>query len=219
MTAQDAKLRVLIADDSQVTRFGIRTVLERAGLEVCGEAADGAAAIELAVAEHPDVCLLDVNMPNGGGIFAVREIIQQVPGAQILMLTSSDAGEDVYSALQHGATGYVLKDEAMDEITDAVRAAAAGEGVMSKRIVRGLMSETAVRERRAGAAGGRGELLTDGEWDVLELLALGRSEHDVALRVGIEEDKVDRVAEMGRRKLGCEDRHAAYEVIRRIRGI
>jgi DNA-binding NarL/FixJ family response regulator len=219
VNAGDPKVRVLIADDSAVTRFGVRTVLERAGFEVCGEAADAAAAVALAIDETPDVCVLDMMMPAGGGIRAVREISRALPGAAILMLTGSDSGEDVLTALQQGASGYVLKDEAMDAIADAVRGVAAGERPMSKRVVRGLMSEAVVRERREAAADGRGARLTDREWDVLDLLAAGWTVPDAALRLGLDRGDVERTAERAREKLQVADRHAAFEVVRRLRGL
>lgn len=208
---------MLIADDSAVTRFGIRSVLENAGFEVCAMAADSPSAVELAVKECPDVCVLDVMMPQGGGIRAAREISQQLPETAILMLSSSEAGEDVSSALREGAWGYVLKDADLHALTDAVRSAAGGERPFSKRAVRELMHEEVVHRLRAAAADGRGASLTDGEWDVLDLLARGLSTESAALRLGVGEARVRRDAAQAVRKLGVEDQDAALELVRRIR--
>ena len=208
---------MLIADDSAVTRFGIRTMLENAGFEVCAMAADSPSAVELAVQERPDVCVLDVMMPQGGGIRAAREISRHLPDTAILMLSSSDAGEDVSSALREGAWGYVLKDADLHALTDAVRSAAGGERPFSKRAVRELMHEEVVHRLRAAAADGRGASLTDGEWDVLDLLARGLSTESAALRLGVGEARVRRDAAQAVRKLGVEDQDAALELVRRIR--
>jgi DNA-binding NarL/FixJ family response regulator len=212
--AEATGLRVLVADDSEVTRFGIKTALEQAGFRICAEAADAALAVELAVRERPDVCLLDVVMPKGGGIRAVREISEHVPETAILMLTGSEAGEDVRDALQLGAAGYILKDEKLSDIANAVRSAAAGERPMSKRAVGDLISATRTRRRHDLAASRGGEPLTDREWEVLELLAGGRSEEEVALRLGVETPTVWREAEQARHKLGAEDVPAAIAMVR-----
>ncbi|MGA2924808.1 MAG: response regulator transcription factor [Solirubrobacteraceae bacterium] len=214
MAPEGSKVRVLIADDSAVTRFGIRTALEHAGFEVCAEAADGDAAVQLATAQQPDVCVLDVMMPKGGGIRAVREIARDVPSTKILMLTGSEAGEDVRDALRQGASGYVYKDEDLAAITDAVRKTVAGETPMSTRAVRDLLNEERVGLRRMGLANGRGSLLSDREWQVLELLAGGRSDDEVALRLGIEPDAVAGDLSRACDTLEVPDRRAALELVR-----
>jgi DNA-binding NarL/FixJ family response regulator len=132
-------LRVLIADDSAVTRFGVKAALQQAGIDVCAEAADGEAAVELAVSERPDVCLLDMKMPKGGGLHAVREIGRALPGTPIVMLTASESGTDVLEALREGAWGYILKDEDLTAITEAVKSAAAGDNPISKRAMRDML--------------------------------------------------------------------------------
>jgi len=210
-------VRVLIADDSAVTLFGVRAALERAGFEVCAEAADCRSAVERAIEERPDVCVLDVMMPRGGGIRAAREISQHLPGTAILMLSSSGAGEDVLSALREGAWGYILKDAQLHALADAVRSAADGERPFSKRAVRELMNEEVVHVRRAGAAEGRGAALSDGEWEVLDLLARRLSTKSVALRLGVGEAEVRAQAAKAVRKLEVDDREAALELVRRMR--
>lgn len=131
--------RVLIADDSAVTRFGVRMALEQGGVDVCAEAADAEAAVELALSEHPDVCLLDLKMPKGGGVRSAREIAKTMPATPIVMLTASESGADLLEALRSGAWGYILKDEDLTAIIRAVKAAAAGERPISKRAMRDLL--------------------------------------------------------------------------------
>ena len=208
---------MLIADDSEVTRFGIRAALEQEGFEICAEAADAKAAVELAISERPDICILDVVMPEGGGIRAVREIATELPEAKMVMLTGSEAGEDVRDALRLGATAYVLKDENLRQVTKAVREVVRGERPMSKRAVGDLLEQERLRARRSELADGRGALLTDREWEVLELLAGGRSEDEVGLRLGLETGTISLEATEAERKLGVPSRQAALELVRGLR--
>jgi DNA-binding NarL/FixJ family response regulator len=143
--AAERRPKVLIADDSAVTRFGVRMALEQAGVDVCAEAADAEAAVELALSERPDVCLLDLKMPKGGGVRSAREIAKAMPGTPIVMLTASESGADLLDALRGGAWGYILKDDDLTAIIGAVKAAAAGERPISKRAMRDLL-------RRGGGA-------------------------------------------------------------------
>jgi DNA-binding NarL/FixJ family response regulator len=146
--SKQRRTRVLIADDSAVTRFGVRTALEQAGIEVCAEAADSEAAVQQAICERPDVCLLDMKMPKGGGVGAVREITRALPGTPIVMLTASESGGDLLAALREGAWGYILKDEDLTAITRAVQSAAAGERPISKRAMRDLLRGGATTDPR-----------------------------------------------------------------------
>lgn len=186
-------------------------------MTVCAEAADARAAAEVAVSERPDVCVLDVMMPEGGGIRAVRDISRSLPDVPILMLSASRAGEDVMEAMREGASGYVLKGTALDKLAAAVRAAAAGKGSMSRLAGGELMDQARLHERRTLLADGRGASLSDREWELLELLAGGHSEHDVALRLDIEESAVQRGVAGAVRKLGVPDREAALALIRELR--
>lgn len=216
MEGERRRLRVLIADDSAVTRYAVRAALENADMIVCAEAGDARAAAELAVSERPDVCVLDVMMPEGGGIRAVRDISRDLPDLPILMLSASRAGEDVMDAMHQGASGYVFKGTGFDRLAEAVRAAGAGESPMSRRAVRELIDQARLRDRRAALADGRGASLTDREWESLELLAGGRSEREVALRLGIDETAVGRDLAEAVRKLGAADRDGALTMIRSL---
>ncbi len=216
MEAEDRRLRVLIADDSAVTRYAVRAALEHADMIVCAEAGDARAAAELAVSERPDVCVLDVMMPEGGGIRALRDISRDLPDVPILMLSASRAGEDVMDAMHEGASSYVLKGSGFDRLAEAVRAAGAGQSPMSRRAVGELIDQARLRDRRGALADGRGASLTDREWELLELLAGGRSERDAALRLGIDETAVGREVAEAVRKLGVPDRDGALAVIRSL---
>jgi two-component system nitrate/nitrite response regulator NarL len=127
MTAGTDPLRVLIADDHVPTRAGVRMVLEHEGFEVCAEAANAEAAVEAAVREHPDVCLLDIHMP-GSGITAAAEISAALPDTTVVMLTVSSEQQDVSASIQAGAHGYLLKDMDPGRMPDALREVLRGDG-------------------------------------------------------------------------------------------
>jgi DNA-binding NarL/FixJ family response regulator len=118
-------IRVLIADDHPPTRAGVRIALERGGLEVCAEVATAADAIRAALAERPDVCLVDLGMP-GNGFRAVSGIAQRLPNTPVLVLTVSRSADDLFDALRAGAAGYLLKDMDPDDLVPAVRGVPAG---------------------------------------------------------------------------------------------
>src|SRR5918999_5876380 len=123
---QGRRPRTLIADDHVPTRARVRVILEQSGFEVCAEAGNARAAVEAAVRERPDICLLDVNMP-GGGIAAAAEIRARLPETLVVMLTVSSDEKDISESLRAGATGYLLKDMDFAQIPATLRAALAGE--------------------------------------------------------------------------------------------
>ena len=132
MTAT-ATPRVLIADDHAPTRAGVRMALERDGIEVCAEVKNATEAVEAALRERPDLCLLDVHMP-GGGPSAASKITSNLPGTMVVMLTVSRDNADVLESLRRGAVGYLLKDMNPASLPVAVRAALGGEGVLPRAL-------------------------------------------------------------------------------------
>jgi DNA-binding NarL/FixJ family response regulator len=128
-------LRTLIADDNVRARARVREMLEGAGLQVCAEAGNARAAVEAALRERPDVCLLDVHMP-GGGIAAAAEISARLPGTAVVMLTVSSEEKDVSESLRAGARGYLLKDMDLARIPETLRAVLAGEVALPRRFER-----------------------------------------------------------------------------------
>ena len=131
--------RVLLADDQELVRTGFRLILELAGLEVVGEAADGAAAVELARRTEPDVVLMDIRMPGMDGIEATRRIGQAGLRAKVLALTTFDLDQHVYDALQAGASGFLLKDVDRERLVAAVRTVAAGDELLAPPVLRRLV--------------------------------------------------------------------------------
>jgi len=125
VSARGTGRRVLLADDHVVARAGIRTDLDRSGYRICAEASDAEGAVEAALRELPDVCLLDVRMP-GDGLEAAREIIRQLPEMRVVMLSVSHDVDDIARAIEAGAAGYVYKDSDTAVLTEAIEAVAVG---------------------------------------------------------------------------------------------
>lgn len=127
---------VLIVDDQELVRAGFRLILERAGLEVVGEAADGEEAVRLAPRVRPDVVLMDIRMPKLDGVAATRQILTgDGPHPKVLVLTTFDLDEYVWSAVRAGASGFLLKDVAPDDLVHAVRVVARGESMLTPALI------------------------------------------------------------------------------------
>ncbi|MEU9383014.1 response regulator transcription factor [Streptomyces sp. NPDC048279] len=203
MTA-DPPISLLIVDDHPVVRDGLRGMFTSApGFTVLDEAPDGVAAVALARALDPDVILMDLRMPGGGGVDAIRELTRQGTRARILVLTTYDTDSDTLPAIEAGATGYLLKDAPREELFTAVRAAAQGRTVLSPAVASRLV--TAVRT--PGAPGN--EPLSAREREVLALVARGTSNREVARELFISEATVKTHLTHLYTKLGVNDRAAA----------
>lgn len=176
----DSPIRIVVADDHPVVRGGLVSLLRTIpGLDVVGEAADGQTAVRLANEQHPDVVLMDVRMPGMDGVEATRQIREQTPAIRVLMLTMYDDDATVFTAMKAGAQGYLLKESEQDDIVRAVHAVVAGEAIFGPGVaarVLGYFTEPP----QAVAAEYPFPELTDRERQVLELLAQGRSNADIA---------------------------------------
>ena len=179
-TSAMAAIRILIADDHAIMRRGLRILLEHEpGLEVIAEACDGREAVALARRERPHVAVLDIAMPNLNGIEAARQIAEILPDTQIVILTVQADEAYLLSALKAGARGYVLKSSAESEVVDAVRAVTSGKAFFSPKVSRILADDYTrylQREQTADAY----ELLTSREREILQLLAEGATNKDIA---------------------------------------
>ncbi|HEY3978308.1 MAG TPA: response regulator transcription factor [Streptosporangiaceae bacterium] len=175
-------VHVLIADDQQLVRAGFRLILERQpGIEIAGEASDGAGAIAAAERLHPDVVLMDIRMPGIDGIQATRRILSRTTrhDVKILILTTFDLDEYVYDALKAGASGFLLKDTPPEQLTTAVRSVASGDTLLSPSITRRLIA-TFTTARAPGEADAVLSRLSPREAAVFHLLARGLSNSEIA---------------------------------------
>ena len=181
---------MLVVDDQELFRRGLTMLLAvEPGLEVVGEAGDGAEGVTLAESAAPDVILLDVRMPKKSGIEACLAIKESVPSAKIIMLTVSDEEADLYEAVKSGASGYLLKDSSIEEVAQAIRVVADGQSLISPSMAIKLIDEfkqMSRPERETGPA----LRLTERELDVLRLVAQGHSNTEIAARLFISENTV-----------------------------
>jgi DNA-binding NarL/FixJ family response regulator len=194
-------IRLLIVDDHPVVRGGLRGMLAGdPGFEVVGEAGNGADAITRATALQADVVLMDLRMPEMGGVEAIRRLRQSAPTVRVLVLTTYDTDDDVLPAIEAGAIGYLLKDAPREELTRAVRAAFQGDAVLSPSVARRLLGQ--VRQPTQDA-------LSERELDVLRLIAGGASNREAAAKLFISESTVKTHLLHIYEKLGVRDRAAA----------
>jgi DNA-binding NarL/FixJ family response regulator len=207
--------RILIADDHAPTRAGVRMALEREGFEICAEVTNASEAVEAALREKPDVCLLDVHMP-GGGPSAASKITSSLPSTIVLMLTVSRENEDVLESLRRGAIGYLLKEMNPASLPVAVRAALSGEGVIPRALAAALIDELRHRPGSRRVAGQQREhpSLSAREWEILELLAEGASTAEMADRLFLSRVTVRRHISSILGKLGVSSREDAVRLVR-----
>ena len=187
---EQAKIRVLVVDDQELFRRGLTMVIGALdGIELVGEAGDGATALELAVRTDPDVVLLDVRMPGHSGIETCSQLKAVMPSVRIVMLTASDEESDLYDAVKNGASGYLLKDSSIDEVAHAVRLVADGQSLISPAMAVKLLDEfkQLTRNERSAVVAPR---LTDRELQVLRLVARGKSNKEIAKDLFISENTV-----------------------------
>ncbi|MGW7816948.1 response regulator [Streptomyces puniciscabiei] len=211
MTSGAGPIRVLIADDQQMVRQGFSVLLgAQPGIEVIGQAVDGLDAIAQTAELAPDVVLMDIRMPELGGIEATRRITAEHPAIKVLVLTTFDLDEYVYEALRAGASGFLLKDASADQLAEAVRVVAAGDALLAPGITRRLIAEFSRLDgsRRAPLKQRVGDL-TERETEVLALIAQGLSNAEIAERLVVAEQTVK--THVGRIlvKLGLRDRTQA----------
>jgi NarL family two-component system response regulator LiaR len=189
MALPESKIKVLIVDDHQVVRQGLRTFLElQPDIAVLGEAGDGQAAVEMVSQLQPDVVLMDLVMPRLDGISATRQIKALGISVKVIALTSFTEDDKVFPAIQAGASSYLLKDVSPDELVEAIRAAHRGEARLHPEIVRKLMEQVA--QQRGPARQSLPHDLTGRELEVVRLVAQGRSNHEIAQSLVISEKTV-----------------------------
>ncbi len=206
-------IRVLVVDDQALVRAGFVMILEtEPGIEVVGEAEDGAVAVEMAAELDPDVVMMDIRMPGTDGLEATRMIRQHSESPpRVLMLTTFDLDDYVYEALRNGASGFLLKDTPPDELVSAIRVIAAGDALLAPSVTTRLIEEFAKRPTRPEPPDGLGEL-TERETEVLRHLARGMSNSEVAEALFVSETTVKSHISHILAKLGLRDRVQAVVV-------
>ncbi|MEV4503077.1 response regulator transcription factor [Streptomyces klenkii] len=204
----DSPVRVLLVDDQPLVRSGLRVIMaDHPDLEVVGEASTGAEAVQLVGDIRPDVVVMDIRMPGMDGIEATRLITAGPAAARVLVLTTFDEDDHVYGALRAGASGFMVKDMALDDILAAIRVVAAGDALIAPGVTRRLIAEFAGRPEAAPARSSRlVEGITEREREVLTLVGRGRSNTEIAedlfITVATAKSHVSRLLT----KLGARDR-------------
>lgn len=193
-------LRVLIADDHGVVRSGLRKLIEsEAGIEVVAEAADGERACELVAAERPDLAILDVRMPGMDGLAATRRIQADQPETAVLILSMHDEDRYLFEALKAGASGYVLKRSADEDLIEAIRAVERGEPFLTPEAQQALIHDVL-------GEGGREAELTPREEEVVKLVADAHTNKQIGELLGMAEKTAENHRSNAMRKLGMRDR-------------
>ena len=194
-------IRVAIVDDHVIVRTGLRYLIESdPELEFAGEYGGGVGAVDFVAAASPDVTLLDVRMPDKGGIEVLHEIRAADPRARVVMLTTSDVEEDVFRAIEDGALGYVMKESPIETIRAAIRSAMAGEVFMTEDVRR-------IYETRKGAKG-----LSSREAEALVLAAKGAGNREIAAAMSLSENSVKMFLKRAFYKLGATNRAEAVQL-------
>jgi DNA-binding NarL/FixJ family response regulator len=182
--------RVLVADDQTLIRTGFRLILTARGIEVVGEAADGAEAVAAARRLRPDVVLMDIRMPNMDGLEATRRILEHAPDCRVIMLTTFDLDRYVYGALSLGASGFLLKDVTPEHLAAAVRLVGTGDALLAPSITRRLVERYASQSARTPTVHVDLSALTPRETEVLSLLGRGLSNTELAAELTLSEATV-----------------------------
>jgi DNA-binding NarL/FixJ family response regulator len=205
-------IRIVLVDDEHLVRAGLRLILESEDdLEVVGEADDGAAAVEVVTATDPDVVLMDIQMPGMNGLEATRQIVGlgREESSRVLILTTFELDEYVYDALRAGASGFLLKRTPATELVNAIRVVAEGEALLAPSVTRRLIDEFARRPRGDRPPPEALDDLTAREREVLQLVAQGMSNREIAAQLFVSEGTVKTHIKRIFYKLGLRDRTQA----------
>ena len=174
------ELRVLVVDDHDLFRTGLRNLLEEEGVNVVGEAENGENAIRLAADLAPDVVIMDLNMPGAGGVETTRRLSSLAPLSRVVVLTISADDDDVMNAVMAGACGYLLKDSSIQELIAGIRAASEGESLISPQIAAKVLQRLRAQSKDVDAAETIRAELSDRELEVLKLIANGKDNAQIA---------------------------------------
>jgi len=201
------RIRVFIADDHELVRFALRTLLEAQGdIEVVGEGEDTQSVIDGCADTRPDVLLLDLRMPGDGGVEACRQVKRAAPDTAVLVLTSFDEDDEMFGVLSAGAAGYILKDTRPEHVVNAIRSVADGQSVFDASVATRIITG---RAKSSDETGGLSEPLSEREAEVLGLMAKGLTNKEIGQALWIGETTVKTHVSHILRKLGQADRTQA----------
>jgi DNA-binding NarL/FixJ family response regulator len=214
-----ARLRVMLVDDHEVVREGLRALLNRRpGMSVVAEAGTVAQAVEVALREQPDVIVMDVRLPDGTGVEACREIRSELPDTRMIMLTSYADEEAVIASILAGASAYLLKQTRGTQLADAVEAVARGESLLDPQVTMRVLDQ--VRTMNGGLGSDQQSQLTDNEVKILRLIAEGKTNKEIASEVYLSDKTVKNYVSSILSKLNLRRRsEAAAYIARRMSGI
>ncbi|MCC6630032.1 MAG: response regulator transcription factor [Chloroflexi bacterium] len=211
MDVATTPIRLIIADDHPVVREGLVAILEtQPDIDVLAEASDGVRAVELAVLHQPDVMLMDLQMPNLNGVDAIRQIKERVPATEIVVLTTYDSDEYIFKGIEAGARGYLLKGAGKNELLNAIRAASRGEALLPPVVAGKLVERFTQMAQRQTVEGD--EALTERELEVLELMAQGARNKEIAHDLSITERTAKAHVSSILGKLAASDRTEAVTI-------
>lgn len=202
-------IRVLLADDQDLVRMGLRALLDaEEGFEIVGEAPDGLAAVSMAVEEHPDVVLMDIRMPGIDGLEATRRIVDdhELSGTRVIVLTAFEHDEYVFEALRTGASGFLLKDTAPAQLLDAIRIVVSGDALLAPSVTRTLIAEFVSHRPSVHVPHPHMDLLTEREREIVSLVAEGLNNQEIAERLVISPATARTHVSRAMIKLGARDR-------------
>lgn len=201
------RIRVMLVDDDQLMRTGLRAVLSAdEGLEVVAEAENGRQAVQRAPHARPEVVLMDVRMPDLDGIAATGELLAVAPEAKVVILTTFEEDDYILGALRAGASGFLLKRTSPEDLTAAIHTVAAGEALLSPSVTRRVIDRVSAQPLIGDAADPRLEELTPREREVLELVAQGLSNGEIAAALTVEETTIKTHVKRVLMKTGARDR-------------
>ena len=210
----NAQLRVMLVDDHEVVREGLRALLNRRpGMTVVAEAGTVAQAIEVALREKPDVVVMDVRLPDGTGVEACREIRSELPGTRMIMLTSYADEEAVMASILAGASAYLLKQTRGQQLADAVEAVARGESLLDPQVTLRVLDH--VRNMSAGDVGDKQSHLNENEHKILKLIAEGKTNREIAAEIYLSDKTVKNYVSSILSKLNLRRRSEAAAYIAR----
>jgi len=208
------RISIVLVEDEDLVRASVRKILAEHGFSVLAEAAGAEAGVEAALRERPQICLVDLGLPDGGGIDVVRELSSRCPGTASVVFSASERHEDLIDAIRAGAVGYLLKGMDPDRLAHALRGVVEGEAAIPRPLMAALVKELQTQGRRRTLIGLRTAVeLTRREWEVLDLLCEGLKTGEVAERLSVSPVTVRRHASEIVRKLGVGDRAEAIALV------